>query len=137
MSSLTEYSGPSLPFYFLILVNCIGTFRSFVHVFYHDGGAYSFAGMPLDDKPCSKNLVSIYGQWGASQMVQAFIAWAVVLHYRALVPIMVLAYTMELFLRVYVAHTKKIVTVHTPPGAIGNRILLPVAVIMCIMLFWK
>ena len=40
-----EYTGPGIPFYFLILVAILSSVRSLIHMFAADGGAGVIAGI--------------------------------------------------------------------------------------------
>ena len=43
----TEYSGPKVPFWFLVLIAIMSTGRSLVHMFFPDGGAGVIAGIDV------------------------------------------------------------------------------------------
>ncbi|CAF4025440.1 unnamed protein product, partial [Rotaria sp. Silwood1] len=58
-----NYAGPTLAVWFLVIINTIGTIRSLIHMFFHDGGAQSIATMNLNVSG-SQNIVAIFGQWG-------------------------------------------------------------------------
>ncbi len=124
-STLSQYNGPLIPYYFLILYNCVTTFRSAVHMFYHDGGAQSIAGIPLSDDNSSKNIISMFAFWGSSQMIHSIITWAVVYKYPELTPLMLGCYVIELLFRFMIGRMKKLHTKHTPPGGPGTYIMFP------------
>ena len=60
-------------YYFTWLLVAFNFFRSLEHIFNEDGGAQSIAGIPLDFyvPEASNNIISIFAQWGFSQLVLA------------------------------------------------------------------
>ena len=77
-------------YYFTWLLVAFNFFRSLEHIFNDDGGAESIAGIPLSSysPEAANNIVSIFAQWGFSQLVLAFILLLVVLKIRDLIPLM-------------------------------------------------
>jgi hypothetical protein len=116
----------SIAFYFLMLVAVVGTVRSLIHIFAPDGGASSIAGLTLSIEG-GANLIAIFGQWGASQLLLALFCWLAILKYRSLVPLMLLMVVIEQLLRIAVGLLKPVEVVSPPPGSIGTLILLPLA----------
>lgn len=82
-----DYRGSRLAFYFLIFVAVVSTIRSLVHILAPDGGAGSIAGLAVDVAG-GANIVAMFGQWGASQLILALFYWLAILRYRSLVPLM-------------------------------------------------
>ena len=70
-------------YYFCWLLIGFNLFRSLEHIFSKDGGAESIAGIPLSSysPEAANNIVSIFAQWGFSQLVLACILLMVVLKY--------------------------------------------------------
>ena len=124
------YDGPLIPYYFLVVYNIPCTIRSLIHILYEDGGAQSIAGMKLGQDNTSKNVVAMFAQWGASQLVLAAIIWYVVLEHPQLTTAMLGMCELELVLRYWVSRFKKCHTAHTPPGGIGTKVLLPLVLLM-------
>lgn len=122
------YEGPRPPFYFLILVAVASTVRSLIHMFFADGGAGVIAG--IDTAVAGgANIVALFGQWGASQLILALIYWLVILRYRSWTPLMLAVVVIEQLLRLGVGQLKPLEVAAPPPGAIGSELLLPVAVL--------
>jgi hypothetical protein len=111
---------------FLTLVTIVSTARSLVHLFAPDGGAHTIAGIPLDVAG-GPNIVAIFGQWGASQLVLACVQWVVVLRYRFLVPAMLAILVLEQLLRILAGRLKPLVLDSPPPGAYGTYVILGLA----------
>ena len=86
------YQGGRAPLFFLVLIAFVSTARSLVHLLAPDGGAGSIAGINLGVAG-GANIVAVFGQWGASQLVLALLQWLVVLRYRFLVSAMLAVQT--------------------------------------------
>ncbi|MFL2680963.1 MAG: hypothetical protein ACJ0GS_00230 [Candidatus Actinomarina sp.] len=84
-------------YYFCWLLVAFNLFRSLEHIFSEDGGAESIAGIPLSSysPDAANNIVSIFAQWGFSQLVLACILLLVVLKIRELIPLMLLIIALE------------------------------------------
>jgi len=121
--------GSRLPVYIFALLAVISTVRSLIHIFSPDGGAGSIAGMDLSVAGAT-GIVFAFALWGSAQLIYALIQLAVVWRYRSLVPAMYLLLILETLLRLLVGHLKPVKFAHTPPGAIGNYIMLPLCLLM-------
>ncbi len=128
--------GSRIPFYAFVLLTVIGTVRSFIHMLAPDAGLASIAGLDLSFAG-SKDVVFFGSQWGAEQLIYAIIQWAVIIRYRSLIPAMWLVQFFETFLRMFVAHIKPITFSHTPPGAIGDKIYIPLTLCMAAYALWS
>jgi hypothetical protein len=123
-----DYTGAKIPFYFLILVAIVSTVRSLIHIFASDGGASSIAGIDISVQG-GANIVAIFAQWGALQLLLALFYWLVIFRYRFLVPAMLAVVVIEHLFRMGAGQVKPLEIANPPPGAIGSEILLPIAVI--------
>lgn len=124
------YEGPLIPYYFLVIYNIPCTIRSLIHILFEDGGAHSIAGMKLGNDVASKNVVAMFAQWGASQLVLAVIIWFVVLERPEFTSAMLAICELELVLRFLVSRFKKCHTAHEPPGGTSTKVLLPLVLSM-------
>jgi hypothetical protein len=123
-----EYNGSMIAFYFLVIVAAVGTGRSLMHIFAADGGANSIAGLAVDVEG-GTNIIAIFAQWGASQLILAIFYWLAILRYRFLTPFMLSVVVLEQLLRMGAGQLKPVVVASSPPGEIGNYILLPLGLI--------
>ena len=130
--STTEYKGSQISFYFLVLIAIVSTVRSLIHILAMDGGANSIAGLAINNVG-GKNLIAIFAQWGASQLILALFYWLAIFRYRFLVPVMLAVVFIEQVLRIAVGHIKPIEVSSMPPGAIGSYIILPLSLIALIL----
>jgi hypothetical protein len=128
--------GVKLPFYVFAFFAVVSTVRSFIHLLSPDGGAGSIAGMDLS-VPGADGIIFAFGLWGSSQLLFALIQLLVVFRYRSLVSLMYLMLILEVLLRQLVGYMKPVIFAHTPPGAIGNQIILPLAVFMLVLSVWS
>jgi hypothetical protein len=128
--------GWKLPFYIFILIAIISTVRSFIHLLSPDGGAGSIAGMDLSVAGAT-GIIFAFALWGSSQLLMSIIQLLVIFRYRSLVPFMYLMLIVEILLRELVGHMKPVTFAHTPPGAISNQIMLPLAVLMLALSLWS
>jgi len=118
-------------YYFTWLLVVFNFFRSLEHIFNEDGGAESIAGIPLESysSEAVNNIISIFAQWGFSQLVLACILLLVVLKMREFIPLMLLIIALENILRGAVGLYKPLILGDAPPGAVSPIIgLLTLAV---------
>jgi len=108
-------------FYFTWLLVAFNFFRSLEHIFNEDGGAESIAGIPLESysSEAANNIISIFAQWGFSQLVLACILLLVVLKMREFIPLMLLIIALENILRGAVGLYKPLILGDAPPGAVS------------------
>ena len=108
-------------YYFTWLLVVFNFFRSLEHIFNEDGGAESIAGIPLStySSDVANNIVSIFAQWGFSQLVLSCILLFVIIKMRELIPLMLLIIALENILRGAVGLYKPLILGDAPPGAIS------------------
>ena len=126
------YRGSRLAYYFFVLVAVVSTVRSLIHILALDGGASSIAGISVDVEG-GANIIAMFAQWGASQLVLALLYWLVILRYRFLVPFMLAIVFVEQVLRIGIGQLKPVVGAAPPPGEIGSYILLPLSVLALLL----
>ena len=128
--------GTKIPFYIFALYAIVSTVRSCIHLLSPDGGAGTIAGMDLSVAGAD-GIIFAFALWGSSQLLFAIIQLLVVVRYRSLVPFMYLMLMLEVLLRELVGAMKPVTFAHTPPGAIGNQIILPLAALMLVLSLWS
>lgn len=121
-------------YYFCLLLVTFNLFRSLEHIFAEDGGAESIAGIPLSSysEEAANNIVSIFAQWGFSQLVLACMLLLVVLKMRELIPLMLIIIALENILRGAVGLYKPLILGDAPPGAVSPIIGLVTLVVLFI-----
>jgi len=128
--------GTKIPFYVFALYAIVSAVRSCIHLLSADGGAGTIAGMDLSVAGAD-GIVFAFALWGSSQLLFAIIQLLVVFRYKSLVPFMYLMLILEVLLRELVGRMKPVTFAHTPPGAIGNQIILPLAALMLALSLWN
>jgi hypothetical protein len=129
------FSGRKLPILLFAIITLFSLVRSLIHLLSPDGGAGSIAGMDLS-LAGADGIIFAFALWGSAQLIYALIQLLVLLRYRALIPLMYLLLIVETLLRILVGSMKPVGFAHTPPGALGNQILLPLALGMLVLSFW-
>jgi hypothetical protein len=122
------YRGTRFSLWALVAMTALTTARSLVHVFAPDGGAGSIAGLDVDVEG-GANLVALFAQWGWEQLLLSFVTVVILVRYRFLVPFAWLLLALDWGGRMLVGEFKPLVVAAPPPGAIGNWVFLPVALI--------
>ena len=122
-------------FGFLVLCAVQGTVRAGIHMLAPDGGAHSIAGLDVDVEG-GQNLIALFGQWGAVQMLLAVIYWAVILRHRQLVTLMLWVIALDRLLRWFEGQIKPLVVSAPPPGAWATWIMGPLSVLALALAIW-
>ena len=127
-----DYAGSLIARWVFVLLTAVTLVRSLIHMFSPDGGAQSIATIPLDSftSDGAAAVVLIFSQWGLSQFLIGIMDLVVLWRYQALIPFMYLLIIIEYTMRIIIGFLKPIETAGTAPGAIGNFIIVPFAVIM-------
>ena len=108
--------------------------RSCIHIFAPDGGASSIAGINTSVEGGS-NVISMFALWGLAQLLMGLVYVVVFFRYKSLIPFMYILIIIEYSGRVLIGMIKPLIVSHTPPGAIGDYILIPLAILMLILCF--
>lgn len=127
-----DYRGSLIAKWVFVLLTAVTLVRSLIHMFSPDGGAQSIATIPLDSftSDGASAVILIFSLWGLSQFLIGIIYTVVLWRYQALIPFMYLLIIVEYTMRIVLGVLKPIETVGTAPGAVGNFIIVPFAVIM-------
>ncbi len=115
----TGVSGPPLARGFALVYLGVILVRSLIHLVAEDGGAGSIATIDLSVEG-GDNIVAMFGQWGAVQLLLGLLLTVLVLRYPGLVPLVLATLALELVLREVAGALKPVTTVGTAPGAAGN-----------------
>lgn len=125
------YRGNPIAKWVFDLLTIVTIARSLVHMFSSDSGAQSIATIPLDSFTANgaDAVILIFALWGLSQLLIGIVYGIVLWRYQALIPLMIFEYGM----RIVLGTIKPIETTGTAPGAIGNYIIIPLAIIMLVL----
>ncbi len=114
-----------ITFLYLLIV----AIRSLVHMFSPDGGAESIAGIDTSVAG-GNNIIAIFHQWGAIQLLLAALLLTLFFVYRGLTPLVILFLSLDAPFRAIAGQMKELESLHTPPGAALNW---PVFFSLCIL----
>ena len=123
------YDGPRVAVWGAVAWLSVITVRSFIHLLAPDGGAHSIATIDVAVAG-GPNIVALFGQWGAIQLLLTGLLWVLVLRWRGLVPLTLAVFVAEPCLRGLAGHLKPITTMGTAPGAALNWMVLPLLVVL-------
>jgi hypothetical protein len=111
----TTFAGPSLAVWIAVALLVLVTARSLIHVFAPDGGAGRIATVDLEVEG-GRNIVAMFGQWGAIQLLLAMLLWTLLLRYPGLTPLVLGVMLIEPVLRSMSGRLKPLQTLGVAPG---------------------
>jgi len=97
----------------LYLMVMIG--RSSIHLFSSDGGANGIAGIDISVAG-GDNIVAIFHQWGATQLILALFLSLLFIRYPGMTPLIVLTLAVEPIMRLIAGQMKSVTADGPPPG---------------------
>ena len=124
-----NFNGKKIALWVFGLITIMTIGRSLVHIFAQDSGAQSIATIPLDSytRAGADTVVLIFSLWGLSQLLMGIVYTVVLWLYRSLIPFMYLLLFIEYAGRILLGLWKPIVLAGTAPGAVGNYLMVPLA----------
>jgi hypothetical protein len=93
--------------------------RSCIHLFAADGGAQSIAGIDTSVEG-GDNIIAIFHQWGAIQLILAVLLLVLFFGYPGLTPLILLTLALDPVLRFVAGQQMSLTTTGTPPGEALN-----------------
>ena len=127
-----EYRGARIARWVFVALTVLTLARSLAHILLPDGGAQSIATIPLHvfSPEASAVVIGMFAQWGLTQWMFGLLYVIVLWRYQAWIPLMWLFVLFEYSGRLLLGITKPFETVGTAPGAIGNFVFIPLALLM-------
>ncbi len=95
--------------------------RSCIHFFSSDGGANSIAGIDISVEG-GDNIVAIFHQWGAMQLLLVLLLYVLFFKYPGLTPLIALTLVIEPIFRLISGKIMPVTTEGTPPGEALNGV---------------
>lgn len=126
-----KFEGYKFTEYVFLLLTIVSIIRSLIHIIAPDGGASSIATIDLNVEG-GDIIVSAFALWGSSQLLMGFVFAIIYFRYKNLIPLMYIIIITEYSLRIFIGFLKPLETKGLAHGAIGNVIILPVAILMLI-----
>lgn len=93
----------------------VAVVRSGIHLFAPDGGAQSIAGIDTSIAG-GDNIIAIFHQWGATQLLLALFLVLLFFCYPGLTPLILASLAMDPVVRAVAGHVKAVTAEGTPPG---------------------
>ena len=93
--------------------------RSCIHLFAADGGAQSIAGIDTSVEG-GNNIIAIFHQWGAIQLILAMLLFVLFFRYPGLTPLILLTLALDPVMRFIAGQMMSLTTTGTPPGEALN-----------------
>ena len=128
-----DHRGAAIAKWAFGLITLVTLGRSLIHIFSPDGGAQSIATIPLNEFTANgtSTVIHIFSQWGLSQLLFGIFYLIVLSRYKSLIPLMWVFILVEYTGRLFLGLSKPMTGLEgTPPGAVGNLIIIPLALIM-------
>ncbi|ASY13008.1 hypothetical protein B1s21160_01365 [Candidatus Nanopelagicus hibericus] len=93
--------------------------RSCIHLFAADGGAQSIAGIDTSVAG-GDNIIAIFHQWGAIQLILAVLLFVLFFRYPGLTPLILLTLALDPVMRFIAGQMMSVTSTGTPPGEALN-----------------
>ncbi|ASY14273.1 hypothetical protein A1sIA53_01625 [Candidatus Planktophila dulcis] len=110
--------------------------RSCIHLFAPDGGAQSIAGIDTSVEG-GDNIIAIFHQWGAIQLILAILLFVLFFRYPGLTPLILLTLTLDPVLRFVAGQQMSLTTTGTPPGEALNGVSLYLLLVLFLGSLWN
>jgi hypothetical protein len=114
-SELSSYLGYRIVRIATALYLMVMIARSSIHLFSSDGGANGIAGIDISVAG-GDNIVAIFHQWGATQLLLALFLSLLFIRYPGMTPLIVLTLAVEPVMRLIAGQMKSVTAVGSPPG---------------------
>lgn len=128
-SDLSTYAGYQFVRIGTAFILFVSVARSSIHLFSSDGGANGIAGIDISVAG-GDNIVAIFHQWGATQLILALFLTFLFTKYRGMTPLILIILAMDPVMRFIAGHIKSVTTDTPPPGESLN---LPMFILISIL----
>ncbi len=118
-ANTAEFRGFRLVRWLTVPFLVVAIVRSLVHLFSADGGAQSIAGIDIAVEG-GNNIIALFHQWGAIQLILAVVLTIVFTRYPGLTPLVLLSLVADPVLRDVAGQIMPVTSTTTPPGAALN-----------------
>ena len=117
----SKFEGFRIIRFVALLFMLVMVVRSCIHLFAADGGAQSIAGIDTSVEG-GDNIIAIFHQWGAIQLILAILLLVLFFVYPGLTPFILLTLTLDPVLRFVAGQQMSLTTTGTPPGEALNGV---------------
>jgi len=115
----SRFEGPRLIRLIAAIYMFVMVVRSCIHLFAADGGAQSIAGIDTTVEG-GDNIIAIFHQWGAIQLILAVLLLVLFFRYPGLTPLILLTLALDPVMRFIAGQMMSLTTARTPPGEALN-----------------
>jgi hypothetical protein len=127
----SKFEGFRLVRLIAVLYMFVMVFRSCIHLFAADGGAQSIAGIDTSVEG-GDNIIAIFHQWGAIQLILAVLLLALFFRYPGLTPLVLLTLALDPVTRFIAGQMMSVTATGTPPGEALNGVAFYLLLILFI-----
>ena len=132
----SRYEGFRIIRLIALLYMLVMVVRSCIHLFAPDGGAQSIAGIDTSVEG-GDNIIAIFHQWGAIQLILAILLVVLFFRYPGLTPLILLTLILDPILRFVAGQQMSLTTTGTPPGEALNGASLYLLLVLFLGSLWK
>ena len=125
----SSYGGSQFIRVALALLLFVMVARSCVHLFASDGGAQRIGGVDTSVEG-GNNIIAMFHQWGAIQLILAVILIVLYVRYPGLTPLILLTVALDPVMRYVASRKRGVITRGTPPGAKYNGIAFVIVMLL-------
>ena len=132
----SRYEGFRIIRLIAVLYMFVMVVRSCIHLFAPDGGAQSIAGIDTSVEG-GDNIIAIFHQWGAIQLILAVLLFVLFFRYPGLTPLILLTLSLDPVLRFVAGQQMSLTTTGTPPGEALNGASLYLLLVLFLGSLWN
>ena len=132
----SRYEGFRIIRLIALLYMLVMVVRSCIHLFAPDGGAQSIAGIDTSVEG-GNNIIAIFHQWGAIQLILAILLVVLFFRYPGLTPLVLLTLALDPVLRFVAGQQMSLTTIGTPPGEALNGVAFYLLLVLFLGSLWN
>ena len=132
----SRYEGFRIIRFIAVLFIFVMVVRSCIHLFAPDGGAQSIAGIDTSVEG-GDNIIAIFHQWGAIQLILALLLLVLFFRYPGLTPLILLTLALDPVLRYVAGQQMSLTTTGTPPGEALNGVAFYLLLVLFLGSLWN
>ena len=133
---LSTFQGFRLIRFITALYMFVMVVRSCIHLFAADGGAQSIAGIDTSVAG-GNNIIAIFHQWGAIQLILAALLLVLFFSYPGLTPLVLLTLTLDPVMRFIAGQMMSVTSTSTPPGEALNGVAFYLLLVLFLGSLWN
>ena len=132
----SRYEGFRIIRLIAVLYMFVMVVRSCIHLFAPDGGAQSIAGIDTSVEG-GDNIIAIFHQWGAIQLILAVLLLVLFFRYPGLTPLILLTLALDPVLRFIAGQQMNVTATGTPPGEALNGVAFYLLLVLFLGSLWS